>query len=207
MIASEYIWIYFPATWIILHIVILYNIKYFKKILWKEFYAKYNKTMCGGDAIVCNFSNEIKKYILKKRREIKIIQKKNEYKNMVWICNQEYRDMNLCICKKKKKLLFNNVCIRFNDLWIKMHLCNHKSLYVFSIRLLNSKFKLLEFICFYLFYNNRRFFLLLDCSRILIVYFFLFTKSVMSLMNFFLMQIYFFSYFFRCNVLFVYLYV
>lgn len=67
--------------------------------------------MCGGDAIVCNFEQ------LKKRREIKINKNKKKLNIKRW---SEYVikriDMNLCICKNKKKLLFNNVCIRFNDL-------------------------------------------------------------------------------------------
>lgn len=56
--------------------------------------------MCGGDAIVCNFEQ------LKKRREIKINKNKKKLNIKRW---SEYVikriDMNLCICKNKKKII------------------------------------------------------------------------------------------------------
>lgn len=111
---------------------------------------------------------------------------------MVWICNQENR-YEFMYARIKK---INYYLIMYaSDLMIYELRCIYAitRVYIFF----KHSFIRFKFICFYLFYNNRRFVVVVrDCSRILIVYFFLFTKSVMSLMNFFLMQIYFFSYFF-----------
>lgn len=134
------------------------------------------------------FQHSIKKNKLKRRREIKKMNIKRWSEYVI-----KSIDMNLCICKNKKNyyLIMYASDLMIYELRCIYAVCNHKSLYVLAFRLFDSTgWNLYVFI-----YFTTIDVFLLSCSRILIVYFFLFTKSVMSLMNFFLMQIYFFSFF------------